>query len=103
MEYASVGPFVTTHLIIFFGVCTVLLAAELYRWAKGTGAVHEGYILSVSTICLCALYRDLMGNLASVERVFVLVVERTAVVILETVIALVVSRMLDKRGFGRKE
>ena len=96
MELGSAGPFAATHLIIFLIICTALMVMELYRWVKGTGAVHEGYILSVSTIYLCALYADLLGSLSSTDRFFILLAERTAVVILEVVIALFVSKRLDK-------
>ena len=103
LETGSVGPFITTHLIIFFIICSFIIVIELYRRAKGTGSVHEGYILAVSTIYLGALYGDLMGSLASTERFFIIMAERTGVVIPETVIALVVSRMLDKKGSCSKE
>ena len=97
MKMASVGPFIMTQLTIIFIINVLLMVFELFRWSKGAGLVHTGYIISIGTMYLCALFGDLLHRLSDIDGFYRNIVEKTIVVMIELVIAILASRILCRK------
>lgn len=96
MNLSSVGPFIMYQLTIIFVINVMVMIFELFRWSRGTGLVHVGYIISAGTMYLCALYGDLLHRLAEIDGFYRNIAERTIVVVIEISIAVIIGKILCK-------
>ena len=93
MEPGRVGPFIIFQLTLIFAVNILMMAYELYRWARGAGELHRGYIIQLAAIYLPAMYGDLIHRLDEQKGYLGDLSIRTAVVLSGMCIALLIMRM----------
>ena len=102
MEPGRVGPFIIFQLTLIFAVNILMMAYELYRWARGSGELNWGYIIQLAAIYLPAMYGDLLHRLDEQKGYLGNLSIRTAIVLSGMCIALLIMRMTKSTGYGHK-
>lgn len=96
MEPGRVGPFIIFQLTLIFAVNILMMAYELYRWARGSGELNWVYIIQLAAIYLPAMYGDLIHRLDEQKGYLGNLSIRTAIVLSGMCIALLIMRMTKK-------
>ena len=96
MEPGRVGPFVNVQLTMIFALNFLMMVYEIYRWSKGCGEIHWGYIMQLAAIYLPAMYGDLLHRLDEQKGYLGNLSIRTAVVLSGMCITLFIMRITKR-------
>lgn len=98
MKLDSVGPFINNQLVAAFIINLLILASELYRTSNDSTNVHLGFVISIATLYLSALYGDMLHRLTTMEEVYQIFLLRTIVVIIEAIAAVFITVRVKRKG-----
>lgn len=98
MKVSSIGPLINSQLVAFFLINTGILVVELYRNGKSEVNIHWGYMVSIASVYLAALYGDMLHRIDSVDSVLQILSVRTLAVIVMLSVSL-----LFVKYWGRKK
>ncbi len=97
MDLSAIGPFLNNRLIVVFLLNFIMLIVEFFRICKENANIHSGILISISTIYLVSLYGDMLHHMSTVEGIYKMLFSRSVIVIVELVIAIIVSMLLKRR------
>lgn len=98
MAPLRVGPLIVLHLSIILLINTAMLIFELYRWIRGVGGIHPGYVIQFSVIYLISLYGETLHRMATFNGFFRNFITFTAVTVIELTVALVAMKIIIQRN-----
>ncbi len=98
-----VGPALNAELIVISLLNVFLLAFEIYRMITEKTGVHPGFALAVTTMYVCAGYRDILCRLDIPEELVQILNVHTGVYLVEGLICIGVLIYFRKRGKKKEE
>lgn len=96
MKLSELGPFLNMQLMIAFWINFIFLIIEFFRIMEHASGLHIGMMVSYAVIHLVALYGDVLHRMSSVDEVYIMMLARTLIILIELVVAVIVISILKK-------